>query len=442
MSEHEEQDLPQILVEPPGPHSRALAERLRRAEAPGINTLFADEPSLVWDEAFGSTVRDVDGNLFLDFTSGFGASMVGHRHPKIVEAIAGQSRKLIHGLGDVHSHRPRLELAERLGRILPIDEPTVYFAISGSDAVEIALKTALLATGRQAVLAFDPGYHGLTLGALAATSRPLFREPFVSRLHPHVIRLPFATAAERVAEAISARPDIGCILVEPIVGREGVLLPPAGWLKQLAEICRVAGVLLIADEILTGFGRTGDLFAVEHDGVRPDLVCCGKALGGGMPLAAVVGRRNILDSWRSEGEARHTATFVAHPLACAAALAMLDIVHDENLVQRAVDLGEQIVGASKSLASLPGVVEIRGRGLLWGIEMHDAATAAEVSKLALEHGLILLSGGPEGRVLELLPPLTIAPSQLAAGLEILTRSILGASVEATPVIASTQETKP
>ncbi len=441
MAGHEGQDLPLIRVEPPGPRSRALAERLRRAEAPGINTLFADEPSLVWDEAFGSLVRDVDGNLFLDFTSGFGASMVGHRHPKIVEAIAGQSRKLIHGLGDVHSHQLRLELAERLGRILPVDEPTVYFAISGSDAVEIALKTALLATGKRAVLAFDPGYHGLTLGALAATSRPLFREPFASRLHPHVVRLPFATNAERVAEAIGARPDIGCVLVEPIVGREGVRLPPAGWLKQLEAICRKTGVLLIADEILTGFGRTGDLFAVEHDAVRPDLVCCGKALGGGMPLAAVVGRRDVLDSWKSAGEARHTATFVAHPLACAAALAVLDIVNDEDLVERARELGEQVARASKNLIDLPGVVEIRGRGLLWGIEMHDAATAAEVARLALVHGLILLAGGPEGRVLELLPPLTIASNQLASGLEILARAIRGASAAATPVIASTQETK-
>src|SRR5262245_57381979 len=275
--------LPKIVVPPPGPKARELSARLQRAEAPGVNTGAGGEPTLLWEEALGANVLDVDGNLYIDLTSGFGVAAVGHRHPRVVAAVREQAGRLLHALGDVHAHPLRVELARRLVRLAPVDEPQIFFAVSGAEAVEIALKTALAATGRPGILAFEPAYHGLTLGALAVTSREEFRAPFAAHLHRHVRRLPFGADLERIERAL-ADGDVGTAIVEPIVGREGVLIPPTGWLAGLSEICRREGALLIADEIFTGFGRTGRLFAVEHEAVRPDVLCCGKAMGGGLPI--------------------------------------------------------------------------------------------------------------------------------------------------------------
>jgi 4-aminobutyrate aminotransferase-like enzyme len=407
-----------MVVPPPGPRSRALCAELAAHEAPGINTLaFGD--SILWQEALGANVLDVDGNRYLDLTSGFGAAAIGHRHPAVVEAVCRQASALVHGLGDVHAHPLRVELARRLCARVPVDDPLVYFAVSGSDAVEIALKTALLATRRPGILAFEPAYHGLSLGALAATSRRAFREPFDARLQPVVERLPFGCPVAEV-EALFAGAEIGCVVVEPIVGREGVLLPPSGWLADLAGACRRREVLLIADEIFTGFGRIGEWFAVDAHGVRPDLLCCGKALGGGLPIAAVVGRRELLERWASPGEARHTGTFVAHPLACAAALATLDTLEAEDLPARSLDLGKWL---APRLERWPGafaeVVEVRGRGLLWGIEMESAEAAKRAAARALVQGVLVLAGGPQGRVLQIAPPLVITPIQLDRAIEIL-----------------------
>ena len=413
--------LPRIRVRPPGPRSRARAERLRRAEAPGINTLFGDRPSLVWERAEGSLVWDLDGNRFLDFTSGFGAAAIGHRHPDVVEASRRQGEALLHGLGDVHAHEPRLELAERLRELAPVDDGVVYFAISGSDAVEIALKTARLSTGKSGLLAFEPAYHGLTLGALAATSRTEFREPFVGAAD-RASRLAFGAPEDELEEAL-AQNDVGCVIVEPIVGREGVLLPPAGWLATLADLCRRRNVVFVVDEILTGFGRTGRVFAVDHEDLRPDLLCCGKALGGGLPIAAVVGCRDLMEAWRSPGEARHTATFVAHPVACRAALAVLEVLRRERLAERASRLEGLLASRLRPLARTSGVREVRGRGLLWGIELDSPELAADISQTCLERGLILLAGGCRGDVLELLPALTIERRQLEFALDLLVSAV-------------------
>lgn len=418
--------LPEIRTPLPGRESATLARALARYEAPGINTLGgADEPALVWRAACGANVLDVDGNRYVDFTSGFGAATIGHRHPRVVAAIAHQATELLHGLGDVAAHPARIALAQRLCELAPIDEPRVHFAVSGADAVEIAWKSALLATGRHRLLTFDPGYHGLSFGALAATSRPEFRAPFASQLSPHVTRLPFACPLGRVAEELAAAGaggsadtgEVAAVLVEPIVGREGVLVPPAGWLAGLAGLCREAGALLILDEILTGFARTGRTFACEHEAVRPDLLCCGKALGGGLPIAAVVGRDAVMAAWRTGGEALHTGTFVAHPLACAAALATLDILAEERLAERAATLGARL--ASGLAPFTAAGVTLRGRGALWGLELPTAAAAASLVERLRNRGLLLLRGGPAGRVVELLPPLVLSDEQLAFALAVL-----------------------
>jgi acetylornithine/succinyldiaminopimelate/putrescine aminotransferase len=414
--------LPRIVSPPPGPRSRALSADLRTLEAPGVNTLPGGEPaaaSVLWEEARGSNVRDVDGNIYIDLTAGFGVAAVGHRHPRVVEAVREQSGRLLHGLGDVAAHPLRVEIARRLVRLAPMDEPQVFFSISGAEAVEIALKTALGSTGRPGIVAFEPSYHGLTLGALNATSREAFRTPFAAHLHSHVRRLPFACDPGRVEEVLR-KGDVGCVLLEPIVGREGVLVPPAGWLPDVAEICRRRSTLLIADEIFTGFGRTGRLFAVEHEGVRPDVLCCGKALGGGLPIAAVVARRDLFRCWETPGEALHTATFLANPLACAAALATLDVLEEEDLPARAARLGEDL---GRRLRTWPerftAVEEVRGRGLLWGVQLRTGRQAKEWTTEACSQGVLLLAGGPEGRVAQLVPPLTIREEQIEAAVRVL-----------------------
>lgn len=418
--------LPEVPVPPPGPRSRELSADLARFEAPGVNTLGGpggDEPSVVWAEALGANVLDADGNRYVDLTSGFGAAAVGHRHPAVVAAVREQAARLLHGLGDVAAHPARIELARRLAHVVPVDDARIHFAVSGADAVEVAVKTAVLATGRSDLVAFEPSYHGLTLGALALTARDEFRRPFARHLHPRVHRLPYGCGLRELEEAVR-RHDAAAVVVEPVVGREGVVPPPPGWLAGVAEACRRLGALLVADEVFTGFGRTGRLFAVDEDGVRPDLLCCGKALGGGLPIGAVAGRAPLMEAWRRGGEALHTGTFLGHPLAAAAALAVLDLVAGEDLPGRARRLGAEV---SRRLAPWPGrfpaVTAVRGRGLMHGVELADAGAAKRAAAGLLARGFLALAGGPEGRVLQLLPPLTVTGAQLRAALDSLEEAL-------------------
>jgi 4-aminobutyrate aminotransferase-like enzyme len=437
--------LPRIVHPPPGPRSRALALDLERLEAPGVNTVAGGagaEPPILWDTARGANVHDVDGNRYVDLTSGFGVAAVGHRHPRVVAAVRRQAGRLLHGLGDVHAHPLRVELAARLVGLAPVDEPQVFFAASGAEAVEIALETALAATGRPGIVAFEPSYHGLTLGALAVTSRPAFRAPFAPYLHPHVRRIPFGCPLATVASALAttstsatsaassggsgsaAGGPAGAVLVEPIVGREGVLPPPPGWLAGIARLCREAGAVLIADEIFTGFGRTGRLFAVEAEGVRPDVLCCGKALGGGLPIAAVLARRSLFQAWSTPGEALRTSTFLANPVACAASLAVLDVLEQDELPARAARLGAQVAARLAGWSDrLPAVAAVRGRGLLWGVELRSRQAAGAWVAAARRRGVLILAGGPEGRVAQLVPPLTIAEAQLTGALDLLEEAL-------------------
>jgi 4-aminobutyrate aminotransferase-like enzyme len=408
-----------MVTAPPGPRSRELGAVLEGAEAPGVNTV-GSGLDVIWQEAVGANVLDVDGNRYVDFTSGFGVAAIGHRHPRVVAAIAAQSARLLHGLGDVAAHPARVELARRLAGLAPMPDARVYFAVSGSDAVEIAWKTAILATGRAGVLAFDPAYHGTSIGALALTSRPEFADPFAAIAGATTRRLPYGCAIDDVDRLLEREEaSLGAVVFEPIVGREGVVFPPPGWLAALCEGARARGIVVIADEIFTGFGRTGALFASAAEGVTPDLVCCGKALGGGLPIAAVLGRGDLMAKWRTSGEAIHTGTFLAHPLACAAALATLDVIADESLPARARALGDVIVARADRWRGFTGVTDVRGRGLLWAVELDSAATARECARRALERGLLLLTCGAEGRALQLLPPLTIERRQLEIALDLL-----------------------
>ena len=371
-------------------------------------------------------MRDVDGNEYLDLSAAFGVALAGHAHPRIAARVAEQAASLMHGMGDVHPPAPRLELLERLAALAPWPDARSVLATSGSEAVEIALKTALLATGRAGVLALAGGYHGLTLGSLAVTDRELFRRPFERRLYAGVARTRFPNerdkpaalaaaldAVERALERPAGGDPVGAVVIEPIQGRAGARVPAAGFLAGVAERARAAGALLICDEVLTGFGRTGAMFAHEHFGIVPDLLCVGKALGGGMPLAACLGPAQVMDAWPpSEGEAIHTSTFLGHPVACAAALAFLDVLVDEGLVERAHILGKLLqTGIASALEGVDEVIEVRGRGLLIGVELAAAGSAVAVAERALRAGLIVLPAGERGEVLELAPSALLTEAQ-------------------------------
>jgi len=392
-----------------------------------------------WEEAFGCNVRDVDGNQYLDLTAAFGVALAGHSHPRIAAAVAEQAHRLIHGMGDVHPPESKLALLERLIALAPWKGARAVLGSSGSEAIEIALKTAILATGHPGIIAFAGGYHGLTLGALAATERELFRHPFERRLYGGVVRAPYPTERDGPAALIAALDfveealvrgapggdRIGAVIVEPVQGRGGARLPAQGLLPGVAERTRAAGALLVHDEVLTGFGRTGRLFAHEHEGVVPDLLCVGKAFGGGFPISACLGPRHVMDAWpESKGEAMHTSTFLGHPVGCAAALAFLDVLVDDDLVRRSAEVGRMILtGLSQGLEGVDGVLEVRGRGLLMGVELSGRGSAANLTERALREGLLLLPAGEWGDVVELIPPATLTEVQMDHAVDAVTEVV-------------------
>ena len=417
-------ELPELCTPLPGPASRALARRLAQVESRNVTRL--DEPTpIFWQRALGSNVWDVDGNRFLDLTSAFGVANVGHAHPAVVDALSRQGQTLLHAMGDVYPPAIKVELLEALTARFPGGEPArAVLGSSGSDAVESALKTAQLATGSAGVLAFEGAYHGLALGALDATAREDFREPFAARLPGATLFARFGDptdAAKLIARAAESGRPLGAIIVEPVQGRGGERIPPEGFLTALRRLCDDNGLLLIADEIYTGFGRTGRWFACEHEGVIPDLICVGKGLASGMPISACIGRQEIMDAWpKSSGEALHTQTFLGHPAGCAAALASMEAIEREGLVDRARTLGEAALNPLKErLGACPAVTEVRGLGLMIGIEFDRPADAARVADKSLRGGVIVLPAGPDGRVLSITPPLSIDAAALDHALTVI-----------------------
>ena len=412
-------ELPQLRTSIPGPRSRGWVDRLALRECPAITARRArraaalgraDDDPPVWVEARGVNVLDADGNLLVDLTSGFGASLVGHAHPRVVDAATGQLARMPHAMGDAFFHPGRVQLLERLAALSGLDR--AILGSSGSDAVEAALKTARMATGRDAVLAFGGSYHGLSYGALAVTGYKSgsFRAPFAGQLGQHVRHLPFGAPLPDLGE-------FGAVIVEPIVGGGGTRLPPPGWLAELSRAARRAGALFVLDEIFTGFGRTGRWFAFQHDELRPDLVCVGKGLGGGFPISACLGTARAMDAWgASTGEAIHTQTFLGHPVGCAAALATLAVIEDGRLWQRAQREGGWLQVA---LLALPGVRATRGRGLMVGAVLDRGTTALAASRALLQRGFIVLPSGETGETLAFTPPLVVSRGVLEAAVQAL-----------------------
>jgi 4-aminobutyrate aminotransferase-like enzyme len=419
---------PALRTEIPGPRSRALAARLRAHESRNVTFVAPDWP-VFWARAEGTNVWDVDGNRFLDLTSAFGVAGLGHSAPPVVGALLAQGRGLVHAMGDVHPAEVKAELCARLSALTFErwgDGPgKVILGNSGSEAVEAALKTALLATGRRGVLAFAGGYHGLGFGALAAGGLPYFREPFRAQLADFATLAPYPHS-EAELEPLRARlqaqlcaEQIGAVLVEPVQGRGGCVVPPPGFLPMLRALCDAHGALLVCDEIYTGFNRTGALFACEHVRTVPDLICLGKALTGGFPLSACVGRAAVMDSWpESTGEALHTSTHLGHPLGCAMALAALAEHTRPETAALVRERGEKLRAALETIAG--GFLgAVRGLGLMLGVEIVDAQgqpdgrTALALLPRALRAGLLLLADGPEHHVLSFTPPFTISDEEIA-----------------------------
>jgi 4-aminobutyrate aminotransferase-like enzyme len=425
-----------IVTPIPGPRSVELARRLRASEARGVTYIAGDFPTF-WSHASGATVTDVDDNRYLDLTSAFGVATTGHANPAVARAIAAQAARLPHGMGDVHPTAIKTELLERLAALAPLERPATFLCSTGAEAVEFALKTALLWTGKPNAIAFHGAYHGLAHGALEVTGIAKFRDPFAAQLRGATSFVDFPRAGDpaslartlaQIEAALVRDARIGALVVEPIQGRAGVVVPPDRFLRALRSLADERAFALIVDEIFTGFGRTGERFALEREGIRPDLLCVGKALAGGFPLAATIGCGAAMDAWApSSGEALHTSTYLGNPMACAAALANLDEMTRLDVVARARALGRRIEPRLRALAQRRPGAEVRGRGALWGLDLHDPALAQRTVVRALERGLVVLPSGLRPETLTLAPPLTIDDAQVDRALDLLEAALAAAS---------------
>ena len=427
---------PLLKTPVPGPESRRLARELAVVESPNV-TYLSERFPIFWERAEGAAVWDADGNRFLDLTSGFGVAGLGYGAPELVGALRGQAGELYHAMGDVHPTALKVELCRELSRLTfetwGAGPGKTILSTSGGDAVESALKTAVIATGRRGVLAFRNGYHGLGYGPLTVAGDAFFREPFRSQLADFSVFAPFPGPASDPAEAeaglraLLSAPGhpVGAILVEPIQGRGGQNIPPPWFLPLLRRLADETGALLVFDEIYTGWYRTGTRFACDRDGVVPDLVCLGKALTGGFPLSACVGRAAVIDRWpRSAGEALHTSTFLGNPLGCRMALASLRQLEQPWVAEASRKKGETLLAALRRIAAeVPGFAHPRGRGLLAGIEVvdregrPDPARAGMIVEGFLAEGIVVLSDGPARNVVAFTPPFVIETDDLvwAAG---------------------------
>jgi 4-aminobutyrate aminotransferase-like enzyme len=446
---------------------------------------------IVWERAKGVHVWDANWKKYLDLTAAFGVAAAGHANPAVVRAGQKQMARLPHAMGDVHPHALKATLAGELSRLTferwalgeaegqrpkaKVRHPAstaakTIFCNSGFEAVEAALKTALLATGKPGVIAFEGAYHGLGYGTLNVTHREHFRSPFHRQLREFGSFVPFpsigqASSLSRISTRTASnesqlaspalvalqsqirqlfrRKEIGALLVEPVQVRGGINIPPPEFLPLLLRLCREHRALLILDEIYTGFGRTGKWFACEHSRVVPDIICLGKALTGGFPLSACVGRSDLMDlAWPpSRGEAIHTSTFLGHPVGCAMALAQIRQIEQRRLVQRSAGLGKVLLSSLSALgphlsrfnrtSQRPNdlIVAARGLGLLAGVELcrADGSPATDFCvaaiKSLLRRGFILLPEGEHANVISFTPPLTISRDQLRGALGALEQTL-------------------
>jgi 4-aminobutyrate aminotransferase-like enzyme len=420
--------------------TKQTLELLRDYESRNVTFVESDGSwPVVWERAKGVNVWDADGRKYLDLTAAFGVAAAGHANPNVVKAGQTQMAKLLHAMGDVHPHELKAKLARELSKITferwhSETSAKTIFCNSGFEAVEGALKTAMLATGKRGVIAFSGAYHGLGYGALNATHRDHFRTSFRTQLRQFCRFAPFPTEKKNLIEVESVirsyfrKSKIGAILVEPIQARGGINVPPPEFLPLLRKICNEENALLILDEIYTGFGRTGKWFACEYTKIIPDIICLGKALTGGFPLSACVGHADVMDeAWPpSSGEAIHTSTFLGHPVGCAMALAQIEEIRKQKLVEQSTARGKFLLDELRAqISNSRFQIEIRGVGLMAGLELKnkDGSPATKASlqmiKAMLHRGFILLPEGEHANVISFTPPLTISKNELARTIRVL-----------------------
>lgn len=438
------QELPELRTLVGGPQSHSWLVKMQRVAAP-----MGPRPQpgrrrvgVVFSRGEGCNLWDVDGNRYVDLAAGFGALLLGHQHPYVTRALHLQCNRLMQALGDVYPSDAKIGLLNQLVELYPGGPAQGILGQSGADAVSAALKTAQLYTGRPGVIGFHGAYHGLSYGPLSLCGlRESYRAPFLEQLNPHVQFAPYPTSAEELRTTLQTVEQwlrsgrFGAILVEPILGRGGVRVPEAGFLPGLRELSARHGALLVLDEIWTGLGRSGAWLAASESlqttgepsssnrSEFADIVCLGKGLGGGVPMSACIGHRNVMQAWSQEHEVVHTSTFAGAPLACAAAVATLDALGRGGLVERAERVGSQYLATLRE--RLSGYdVEVRGRGLMIGIDLGDRpGAAATVCEQLLQAGFVFSTGGGGRECVIATPALIIEPYLLEASIEPLQQAL-------------------
>ena len=430
-------EAPHIKTPLPGPKAKAIVERDHRYTAPAYGRVYP----LVVKEGRGMVIEDVDGNLFLDFMAGIAVASTGHSHPRVVQAIEAQARKFLHICGSDYYYEPMVDLAEKLSRLVPGTGPKkVFFTNSGTETVEAAFKLARYHTKREHVIAFHGAFHGRTLGSLSLTASRSSHRAHFGPLIPGVHHVPYGFChrcpyqlkhpscgiecigvLEKVLFRYEVRPEeVAAIFVEPIQGEGGYVVPPPEYLPMLQELCRKHGILLVLDEIQSGFGRTGKIFACEHWGIEPDILCAAKGIASGMPLGAMIARDEV-STW---ARGTHGSTFGGNPVACAAALATISLL-EEGLVKNAAVVGGFLKDKLTALRSrYSEISDVRGLGLMIGVEFeHSDASHAPDGKLrdrvmqkCFEKGLLLLSCGES--TLRFCPPLIVTEGQAATAVQL------------------------
>lgn len=437
-----------LLTKIPGPNSKKFISKLSKLEAPGL-TLMDTDLSIVWEKSSGTKILDVDGNEYIDFASGLNVANVGHTNQEVLKPVREQLDLLLQGMGDFHSNNRKIEFLEKLNEIIPMNNPRYILSVNGSDAVDSALKTASLYTGKSQFISFYGGYHGMGAKSLEVTARHHFRNPFTKELpksttflpYPYAYRPIFDSQPEKNTEeclklveqtienSASGSNDIAGIIIESFQGRGGVVEAPKEFLQGLREICTRNNIVLILDEILSGFGRTGKWFGFEHSNIEPDIITIGKGLSSGFPISVCCGKEEIMSVWsKYEGESIHTSTFQGNPVGCVLATSVINYIKNSNLLDRSEKLGDYFIGKlRKEIGFYNKVGDIRGKGLMIGIEFimdkndksPDSDYCWTVMKKGLKNGLVFLNGGHNVNVLCLTPPLVITKEEIDKCIEVL-----------------------
>jgi len=428
-------EAPRLVTELPGPKAREVLERDARTTSPSLPRAYPLVPA----RGAGSVVEDVDGNRFLDLNAGIAVTSTGHCHPRVVEAIRRQAGELIHYSASDFYLPIYSELTERLAEVAPMDGPVRSFLTnSGTEAVEAGIKLARWSSGRQYVIAFYGSFHGRSYGSVSLTaSKASYRAGF-GPLLPGVLHayygdgrdLPVPPGADVegfptidhiegfLMKRIVAPEEVAAIVVEPVLGEGGYIVPPDGWLQALRDLCDRHGILLVCDEVQSGMGRTGAMWAVEHAGVEPDILIAGKGIASGMPLGAMIAKDSVM-TWT---KGTHGSTYGGNPLSCAAAIATLDVIRDEGLLEQAAKVGDSLRNGLRDLQTRRAAIrDVRGVGLMIGIDLPDHDAAAAVERAAFDRGLLVLGAGE--RAIRMSPPLVLTEDQARTGLEVFEEAV-------------------